>query len=113
LDRLPEQPASCRAALDQSEHAQGCADGVRVTPTSREHKFFVDQRTRLVVAVEESKAFGGPAPPRHTAWIVEGDEPNGLAALEQLLDSPLGASRLDAQTATTEPKPDEEGLLER
>ena len=86
---------------------------MRVTPTSSERELLVGERTRFVVSVEKSKAFGGPAAPGHAAWIVEGDEPSGLADLEQLLDSPLGASGLDAQTAAAEPKPDEVDLVER
>ena len=101
------------AALDETEHAQGGADGVRVTPPSSERELLVGERTRFVVSVEKSKAFGGPAAPGHAAWIVEGDQPNGLADLEQLLDSPLGASGLDAQTAAVEPKPGEVELVER
>ena len=56
---------------------------------------------------------GEPAAPRHVAGSVAGDQPHGLANLEQLLDSPLGASGLDAQTAAVEPKPDEVELVER
>ena len=80
---------------------------MRVTPTSSERELFVCERTRFLVSVEQSEAFGGPAAPRHAAWIVEGDEPSGLANLEQILDAPLGASGLDPQTAAAEPKPDE------
>jgi hypothetical protein len=112
LDRLPEQPDPCRAARNQTEHAQGGADGKRVTPTSSERELLGGERARLVVPVEESKAFGGPAAPRHAAWIIEGDQPNGLADLQQLLDSPFETSGLDAQTAAAEPKPDEVRLVE-
>ena len=86
---------------------------MRVTPTSGEHELLLSERTRLVVAVETSKAFGGPAAPRHVAWIVEQDQPKGLADLAQLLDSPLGASGLDAHTSAVEPKPDKVDLVER
>jgi hypothetical protein len=113
LDCLPEQPDSCLAALDQAEHVQGGADGVRVTPPSSEREFFLGERTRFVVSVESSEAFGGPAAPEHAAWIVVGEQPSGLANLEQLLDSPLGASGLDPQTAADEPKPDEVNLIDR
>ena len=85
---------------------------MRVTPTSSEREFFLGERTRFVVPVEQSKAFGGPAAPRQVAWIVEEDEPSDLANLEQILDSPLGASGLDAQPAADEPKPDEGMLAE-
>src|SRR5262249_14904777 len=111
LNRLPEQPDSRLAALNGTEHAQGGTDGVRVTPTSSEREFFGHERTRFVVPLEESKAFGGPSAPRDAAWIIEGDEPDGLAHLEQLVDSPPGASGLDAQTAAGEPKPDEGDLV--
>ena len=86
---------------------------MRVTPTSGERELVVGEHARLVVPIETAKAFGGPAAPRHVAWIVEQDQPNGLADLEQLLDSPLGASGLDAHTAAVEPKPDKVDLVER
>ena len=69
--------------------------------------------TRLVVPIETSKPFSGPATPRRGAWIVEWKQPNGLADLAQLLDAPLGASGLDAHTGAVEPKPDEVDLVER
>ena len=43
---------------------------------------YVRERTRFVLPAETSNAFGGPSAPRHAAWIVEGDQPNGLANLE-------------------------------
>jgi hypothetical protein len=86
---------------------------VRVTPASSERELLFGECTRFVVSVEESKASGGPAAPRHAAWIVVGEQPSGLADLEQLLDSPLGASGLDAQTAAAEPKMDEVKLVDR
>ena len=85
---------------------------MRVTPPSSERELLLGERTRFLVPVEESKAFGGPAAPGHAAWIVVGEKPSGLANLEQLLDSPLGASGLDAQTAADEPKPDEVDLID-
>ena len=69
---------------------------MRVTPASSERELFVGERMRLVVPVEESQAFGGPCCARAAAWIVERNQPKGLADLEQILDSPLGASGLDA-----------------
>ena len=84
---------------------------MRVTPPSSEGELLCE-RTRFVVPVEKSEAFGGPAPPRQAAWIVEADRPNRLANLEQLLDSPLGASGLDAQTAAVEPKVHKVRLVE-
>ena len=101
------------SALDETEHAQGGADALRVTPPSSEHELFLGEHARLVVPAKHSKALGGPAPPRHAARIVAGDQPNGLANLQQLLDSPLGVSSLDAQTATVEPKPNEAELVDR
>ena len=86
---------------------------MRVTPTSSDRELLLGERARFVVSVEQPKAFGRPAAPRHAAWIIQGDEANGLADLEQLLDSPLGASGLDAQTAAAEPKLDEMDLVER
>src|SRR5918995_543248 len=86
---------------------------MRVTPTSSECELLVGERTRFVVSVEKSKPFGSPAAPGHTAWIVEGEPPNGLPDLEQLVDPPLGASRLDAETAAVEPNVDEVELVER
>src|SRR5262249_3840132 len=71
LDRLPEQPGSCRAALNETERAQGGAGALRVTPASGERELFGCERSRLVVPIEQPKAFGGPAAPRHGAWIVE------------------------------------------
>jgi hypothetical protein len=86
---------------------------MRVTPASSERELLIGERTRFVVPVETPKAFGGQATPRHAAWIVEADEPSGLADLEQLLDSLLGASGLDAQTAAVEPKVHRVDLVER
>jgi hypothetical protein len=63
---------------------------MRVTSTSGERELVGGEHTRLVVPVEQSKAFGGPAAPRHVAWIVEQDRPKGLAHLAQLLDSRSG-----------------------
>ena len=111
--RLPEQPDSRRTALNQTEHAQGGTDGLRVTPASSERELVGGERTRLVVPIETSKPFSGPATPRRGAWIVERKQPNGLADLEQLLDAPLGASGLDAHTGAVEPKPDKVDLVER
>ena len=86
---------------------------MRVTPTSGERELVGGERTRLVVPIEQAKAFGGPAAPPHVAWIVEQDQPKGLAHLAQLLDSPLGASGLDAHTGAVEPKPDQGDLVDR
>jgi hypothetical protein len=82
-------------------------------PTSRERELFVGERARLVVAVEQSQAFGGQAAPGHAAWVVVRNQTNGLADLEQLLDSPFGASGLDAHTGAVEPKRDELDIVER
>src|SRR5262245_60547491 len=71
LDRLPEQPGSCRAALNETERAQGGADGLRVTPAAGERELFGGERTRLVVPIEQPKAFGGPAAPWRAPGIVE------------------------------------------
>ena len=86
---------------------------MRVTPASSERELFVGERMRFVVPVEESQAFGGPAAPGLAAWIVELNQPKGLADLEELLDSLLRASGLDAQTGTVEPEPDEVDVVER
>jgi hypothetical protein len=105
---MPVVPPSTRP-----EHAQGGADGLRVAPASGDRELVGGEPTRLVVAVEQAKAFGGPAAPPHVAWIVEQDQPKGLAHLAQLLDAPLGASGLDAHTGAVEPKPDKVDLVER
>ena len=63
---------------------------MRGTPPSSERELFVGERTRLVMPVEKAKAFGSVAAPGRVAWIVEVDEPKGLADLEQLLDSRSG-----------------------
>jgi hypothetical protein len=79
VDRLLEQPESLVAALGQTEHAQRGADCTRFTPASSERKLLAREYTCLVVPIEKSKAFGGPAAPRRAAGIVVGDEPNCLA----------------------------------
>jgi len=71
---------------------------MRVTPTSSEHEFVLGEHTRLVVPVEQAKPFGGPAAPRQAAWIVEQDQPKGLADLEQLLDSPRSGLPVSMRT---------------
>src|SRR5262249_36019172 len=111
LGRLLEQPGS-RPAFTQTERAQGGADSLRVTPPPGERELFGGEPTRLVVPIQQSKALGGPAAPRHVAWIVKQDQPKGLAHPAQLLDAPLGASGLDAHTGAVEPKPDQEDLVE-
>ena len=80
---------SCVAALDETEHVQRGADGMRVTPTSRERELLVGERARFVVPAQQSKTFGGPAAPRLAGWVVERNESKRLADLEQPLDSPL------------------------
>src|SRR5215831_11634959 len=86
---------------------------MRVTPASGDRELVGGEHTRLVVPVEQAKAFGGPAAPRYVAWIVEHDQPKGLADLAQLLDAPFGASGLDAHAGAVEPKPDQVDLVER
>ena len=83
------------------------------TPTSCERELLVGERTRFLVPVKQSKTLGGPASPRNAAWIVQWDEPNGLANLKQLRDPRLRASGLDAESAAVEPKPDEVDLVDR
>ena len=113
LDRLAEQCDSLLATFDPGEHAERGADCTRITPTSSERELLGYEHARFVCPIEQSKTFGGPAAPGYGARIVKGDEPNGLAHLEQLLDSPLGVTGLDAQTPAVEPKPREEDLIER
>ena len=113
LDRLPEQHDSCLAALGQTERAQGGADGTRVTPASSERQLLLGERTRFVVPGRDIGGLRRPSCATARCLDCRADEPSGLADLEQLLDSPLGASDLDAQTAAVEPKVHRVDLVER
>jgi hypothetical protein len=106
--------AGCRRRGGRSEHGQALAYPAGVSgngqhfarhsrrrtsqdrQTSGKRELFIGERTRFVPSVEKPEAFGGPAAPRQGARIVDREEPNRRADLEQVLDSLFRASGLDA-----------------
>ena len=113
LDRLPEQRDSCLAPSTRPSTRRE-APMAYGSPQRRASASSSSASARASSFRSSSRRpSAAQLPPGHAAWIVERDEPNGLADLEQLLDSPLGASGLDAQMAAVEPKPGEVELVER
>ena len=60
-------------------------------PTVERARSSSSASARASCSVEDSKAHGGPAAPEHATWIVVGEQPSGLANLEQLLDFAWGS----------------------
>ena len=77
---------------------------MRVTPPSSERELLLGERTRFVVPGREAGGLRRPSSARARRLDCRGGPAERFANLEQLLDSPLGASGLDAETAAVEPK---------